>query len=273
MDCYCGKIAVITGGAAGIGRSLCLALARHGAFVVVAGHHEDRVEKVAREIQTRGGKASFAMVDVSCEEDVKRVIEDTVAGHGRLDYFFNNAGISIAGEMRDLSLDDWRKVLDVNLMGVLYGTHYAYQVMVGQGFGHIVNVSSLGGLLPFPVKAPYSTTKHAIAGLTSTLRTEAARLGVKVSLVCPGLVKTEIWDKTLIHKASNKDVTDIFVAPMLDVDKAAHAILKGVKKNRGIITFPLHAKIAWWTYRVWPPLLNPLGWYMMRRFRKIRRDE
>ena len=273
MEHYQEKIAIVTGGAAGIGRSLCLALAREGAHVVVAGHHEDRVERVAQEIRNQGGQAWSTKVDVTRQEDVQEVIESTIQKHGRLDYLFNNAGISIAGEMRDLSLEDWSAVLDVNLMGVLYGTHYAYQKMILQGHGHIVNISSLGGLLPFPVKAPYAATKHAVTGLTSTLRAEAAGLGVRVSLVCPGLIKTQIWDKTRINKASNKDVASILMVPMLDVDKAARAILKGVRKNKGIIVFPLHAKLAWWTGRLCPCLLAPMGWYMMRRFRKIRRSE
>ncbi|SHL01665.1 Short-chain dehydrogenase [Desulfatibacillum alkenivorans DSM 16219] len=273
MDVFNEKTVVVTGAAAGIGKALCLALGRRGAFVIAAGHHLDRVERTAREVRDQGGAATAAQVDVTREEDVKKIIDRTVQEYGRLDYYFNNAGISIAGEMRDLSLDDWRRVLDVNFMGVLYGSHYAYMVMASQGRGHIVNVSSLGGLLPFPVKGPYSASKHAVVGLTSTLRAEAARLGVKISLVCPGLIATEIWEKTPIHKADNKAVKNIFTLPMLPVNKAAEFTLKGVARNKGIIVFPFHAKLAWRAYRLSPALLTPMGWYMMRSFRKIRKDQ
>ncbi len=271
MNQFADKIVIVTGGAVGIGRALCLELGRRGAFVIVAGHNLERVEKTAAAIQADGGKASAALVDVAIAEDVENVVNHAIAEHGRLDYIFNNAGISVAGEMRDITLEHWRQVIDVNLMGAIHGTHFAYQAMLKQGFGQIVNMSSLGGLLPFPVKSPYSTTKHAIVGLSSTLRAEASRLGIKVNAVCPGLVATDIWHRTPILKATNQEMLDIMLVKMLEPEAAANIILKGVARNTGIITFPLHAKFAWWLYRLWPPLLTPFGWYMMSRFRKVRR--
>lgn len=272
MDIFAGKITIVTGGAAGIGRALSLELARRKAFVIVAGHRLERVEKTVAEILAQGGRACAARVDVSSAKDVQDVVDNTIAEHKRLDYIFNNAGISVAGEMRDLTLKHWKEVIDVNLMGVVHGTHYAYRAMINQGFGHIVNISSLGGLVPFPVKAPYSTTKHAVMGLSTTLRAEAAGLGVKVSVACPGLVATNIWNKTKILKVSNQEMLNIIKLKMLGADSAARLILKGVAKNKGIITFPFHARLAWWLYRLWPPLLAPMGWYMMSRWRKVRKQ-
>ncbi len=129
-------------------------------------------------------------VDVSNEEEVIQLINETVSEYGRLDYLFNNAGIAIGGDARDLTLEQWRRVPEVNLYGELYGTIIAYPIMVGQGSGHIVNVSSAAGLFPGPINAPYCTSKHAVIDLSLSLRVEGADLGVNVCVVCPGYVRT-----------------------------------------------------------------------------------
>ena len=121
------------------------------------------------------------------------MVEETAAAHGRLDYLFNNAGMAIGGDARDLTLDHWRRVLDVDLYGVLHGTLAAYPIMASQGFGHIVNTSSAAAFFPDPGSAPYCTAKHAIVGLSLSLRLEGADLGVKVSCVCPGFVRTNVY--------------------------------------------------------------------------------
>jgi NAD(P)-dependent dehydrogenase (short-subunit alcohol dehydrogenase family) len=184
------KVAIVTGGGSGIGAALSQELARRGARIVVADIDGDGAKRVATAIAGSGGRATASRVDVSQEQDIRRLVEDTASAYGRLDYQFNNAGIAIGGDIRDLTLDQWRRVLDVDLCGVLYGTLAAYPIMAGQGFGHIVNTSSGAGLLPTPLNAPYSTAKHAVVGLSLSLRLEGADLGVKVSVVCPGYVRT-----------------------------------------------------------------------------------
>src|SRR5207248_6593438 len=115
--------------------------------------------------------------------------------HGRLDLMVNNAGIGIGGETRELLLAHWDRIIDVNLRGVVHGVHAAYPVMIEQGSGHIVNTASLAGLLPSPGATPYAMTKHAVVGLSLSLRGEAAAYGVRVTAVCPGVVETPILDK------------------------------------------------------------------------------
>ena len=192
------KIAVVTGGGAGIGEALCRELARRGARVVVADINGDDADRVATALTGDGGLAQARRVDVADEQDVKRLVEETAAAHGRLDYLFNNAGIAIGGDARDLTPAQWRRVLDVDLYGVLHGTLAAYPIMVKQGSGHIINTSSATGLLPQPINAPYCTAKHAIVGLSLSLRLEGADLGVKVSAVCPGYVRTSIYQNTAL---------------------------------------------------------------------------
>lgn len=279
MKIYKDKIAIVTGAGAGIGKSLSLELAKHEAIVIAIGRNTENVENTVTEIQSSGGRAIAIKLDVSVEEDVKKVIDAIYHKHGRIDYLFNIAGISIAGEMRDLSIEDFKKVVEINLMGVIYGTYSAYQIMINQGFGHIVNMSSLAGLLPFPAKTPYATTKHAIVGLTSTLRHEAAALGVKVSLVCPGLVETDIWKNTPIKKI-NKELavdyvkenffTKIIKKQMATPETSAKLILKGVARNKAILTFPFHARLCWLIYRLSPILMTPFGRKMIKDFRNFR---
>lgn len=266
------KIALVTGAGAGIGRALSLDLALRGAFVVATGRNPQNVLETAGLIRDKGGAALGMALDVCDEKAVEKAVADVARRFGRLDYMVNNAGISIAGESLDLSISQFKEVFSVNFFGVLYGTLAAYRLMASQGHGHIVNVSSLAGLLPFPIKAPYAASKHAVVGLSTTIRAEGARLGVKVSVACPGLVDTAIWRKTPIMKAENDDILSIIPVPMLGVEKAARIIADGVAANKSIITFPLNARLLWWLYRVHPGLLDIMGWKMMKDFRKVKKD-
>lgn len=266
------KIVLVTGAGAGIGRALCLDLASRGAFVAATGRNPENVDETALLIRKAGGSAMATALDVSDEMAVDRAVTDVARRFGRLDYMVNNAGISIAGECLDLSVSQFKEVFAVNFFGVLYGTLSAYRLMAAQGHGHIVNISSLAGLLPFPVKAPYTASKHAVVGLSTTIRAEGAKLGVKVSVACPGLVDTEIWQKTPIMRADCDDVLSIIPFPMLGADRAARIIADGVAANRRIITFPLNARLLWWLYRVHPGLLDLMGWKMMKDFRKVKKN-
>lgn len=266
------KIVIVTGGGAGIGRSLCEALGRRRAQVIVAGRTMTDINEVVSNITDGGGRAEALQMDVSKESEVVSGIYNVVMKYGRLDYLINNAGINIAGEMRDLKVKHFREVIDINLMGTLYGTMAAYRVMVKQRFGHIINMSSLAGLFPFPANTPYSTTKHAIVGLSTALRAEARALGVKVSVVCPGLIKTSIWKKTRMMKASNEDMLNLIgEGIMLDVNYTTRLILNAICRNQALIVFPMHANIIWWLYRLSPSTFAPVGRAIVCSFRLIRR--
>ena len=154
MSIFKDKICIVTGGASGIGRSLCDQLARHGAYVVMADINLEPLEKAAEPLLKKGLKVRAVNLDVTDELAFKKIIEDTAAEHGQLDYLFNIAGIAIAGEVHDLTIDHWTRVFDVNLNGVAYGTFHAYQLMVKQGSGHIVN-TCLPWKGSFPSLVPY----------------------------------------------------------------------------------------------------------------------
>src|SRR5262245_43924306 len=192
MTAFAHKVAIVTGAASGIGRALGEALARSGAHVVLADVRVAAMAEVAAAIARDGGSAEARHLDVTDAGAVRSLVEETRLQRGRLDFMFNNAGISIIAEARDMELSDWTRVLDVNLRGVVHGVHAAFAVMTEQGFGHIVNTASLAGLLAVPCQSAYTASKHAIVGLSLALRAEAWASGVRVSVACPGFVATSI---------------------------------------------------------------------------------
>ncbi len=198
---YGGAVAIITGGASGIGRALGEALARRGAHVVLADRQIELAETVAEGIRAKGGRATAAELDVSDFPAIDRLVRETVESLGRLDYMFNNAGIGISGEVRYYDIKDWERVFDVNIRGVINGVQAAYPVMLRQGYGHIVNTASMAGLFPFPVVISYVTSKYAVVGLSTALRIEAAASGVRVSVLCPGTIRTPILEGGKYGKA------------------------------------------------------------------------
>ncbi len=273
MDQFKDKVAIVTGGASGIGRALCEELGRRGAIAIVADVNAEGAQQVADAMTAMGKKAYATRVDVSQAKDVQSLVDETVSAHGRLDYMFNNAGIGIAGEMRDMDLDHWRRILDVNLWGVIYGTTAAYQVMVEQGFGHIVNTASGAGLFPLPMGTAYATTKYAVVGLSTSLRPEAAALGVKVSVVCPGVIRTGIFDAVTYVKVKHEDAhARVSSFNMMEPADCARVILRGVAHNRAIIPVTPLVRWGWWFYRLCPALYDSLARQIARDFRASLRD-
>jgi NAD(P)-dependent dehydrogenase (short-subunit alcohol dehydrogenase family) len=259
-------VVLITGGGTGIGAALAKALSAAGARVVVA----DIDGAQAAAVHARGEAVEAVTLDVTNAEAVQALVSDLVARYGALDYIFNNAGISVCADARDLEIAHWRKVIDVNLMGVVYGTHAAYQQMVKQGHGHIVNIASLAGLVPFPTNAPYAASKHAVVGLSLSMRTEGEALGVKVSAVCPGFIQSNIFTATPFINVKREAILAAMPFKPVSTDTAAAKILEGVMRNEAIISFPFYARLMWRLYRLWPGLLNVLGRQQIRDLRKVR---
>ncbi|MBV9463171.1 MAG: SDR family oxidoreductase [Verrucomicrobiae bacterium] len=268
-DLFQDKIAIVTGGGSGMGRAVCEALARRGAKVTLCDLHRERADETASAISKAGGVASAVQLDTSDRLGVERLVNETAAQHGRLDYIFNNAGMNIFGDARDYTPEQWKRVIDVNLMGVLYGTTAAYAIMQKQGFGHVVNTASMVGLIGCPTAAPYAVTKYGVVGLTHTLRMEAHSLGVKFSVVCPGYVETRIWESEMIGVAREDIPKPLF--KMISSERAAQCILKGVEKNKPFIVFPFHARLLWWIYRLHPRCILPVGYQVIADYRARKR--
>jgi len=270
MTIFTDKIAIITGAASGIGRALGVELALRGAIVVMADVQTKMLEEVVESITQDGYKVKAVTLDVTDFESVKALVSDTVAKYGRLDYIFNNAGIAIAGEVRDCSIDDWRNVLDVNLYGVINGVAAAYPLMVKQGFGHIINTASIAGLTLFPNSASYVASKYGVVGLSNALRIEGADLGVDVSVVCPGYIKTPIFHTNKMIKINREKIIKSLPERFgITPEECALVILRGVERNKAIIVVTGFAKILWLLYRIHPGLILRM---MRREIKKSRKE-
>lgn len=250
--------AIITGGASGIGRALAEELARRGCEVVLADRQFELAEKVASNIKGSGGKAVAVKTDVTDFSAMEQLIGETVKRTGRLDYIFNNAGIGIGGDINHYGIADWNDIIDVNIRGVINGIQAACRIMLEQGFGHIINTASMAGLMPTPGSTAYATTKHAVVGLSKSLRAEVASAGVRVSVLCPGVVRTPILAGggkygRIVGNVPPESIRRMWekLRPM-PPDLFAKKVLDAVKKNKSIIIVPSWWKLLWWLHRLFP---------------------
>lgn len=243
MD-FAGKVVVVTGAASGIGREIARAFGARGARLVLSDIDEGGLSLLQEELQGRGCTVSVRTVDVSSAKQVERFCNQAYKEAGRVDILCNNAGIGMGGRLEETSLEDWRKIVGVNLWGVIHGCHHFYPRMIEQGGGgHIVNLSSAAGLVPLPIMVPYCTTKHAVLGLSEALRAEAALHGIGVSAICPGVVATNITKTAKMtsrtERASSEQLMEMidgaYVWRDYTPDRVAAAVVGAVEKNRGVV--------------------------------------
>ncbi|MGX9673671.1 SDR family NAD(P)-dependent oxidoreductase [Mycobacterium sp. HM-7] len=254
---YQNATAIVTGAASGIGRALTLRLAERGATVYAADRDTERLSGLAD--CGAGGQIQLVPMDVTDRDAVTAAVNRVVTECGSLDLIFNNAGIVVGGDFADMTPNAWQRIVDINFWGVVHGTEAAYAQMRIQGHGHIVNTASSAGVMPVVRSAAYAATKHAVVGLSTSLRAEAADHGVHVSVVIPGLVDTNIFSA-----ATNLAAYDYGAAvervPMKKVtpQQAADAILRGVARNDEFIVFPLLNRLVTQLYRTLPTLMGPI---------------
>jgi NAD(P)-dependent dehydrogenase (short-subunit alcohol dehydrogenase family) len=235
-DVFEGTSCVVTGGTSGIGFAVAEALLKRGAIVSAVGFPQESVD-AAREKLASYENARCALVDVTDWDAVKGMVDEAVAVCGHLDYLFNNAGVGGAAPYEVTTLEHWKAMIDLNLWGVIYGVHAAFPVMLAQGSGHIVNTSSIAGLIPVPYQAVYCATKFAVAGMTESLRYEHEHRGIAFSTVCPGNVATPIFGDTAPPPDS--------ISP----EEAATIILAGVERKDGLIVLP--ERMRQWHRALW----------------------
>jgi NADP-dependent 3-hydroxy acid dehydrogenase YdfG len=254
------KVAIVTGAASGIGRALVEHLVELGASaVVLTDVHEKGLRDLAGTLMSPRLETSVVVLDVTAFEDVKKVVRKTAATYGRVDLMFNNAGVAPSGSFSESHPDLWSRTLDINVNGILYGTWAAYDLMVDQGFGHITNTASLAGLVPVPGASVYAATKHAVVGFSTSFRAEAALHGVGVSAVCPAFVNTRLGETTASQLGlSLEELVDLAPGFEITPNRCARAILKGVARNRAVITVPTYAAMAARLYGIWPWIFDAL---------------
>ncbi|MCC5636517.1 SDR family NAD(P)-dependent oxidoreductase [Nostoc sp. CHAB 5844] len=189
-----GKVAIITGASAGIGEATAIALAAEGAQVVITARRSDRLDALAKRIAESGGKALPIVADVTDESQVKNLVDKAIATLGRVDILVNNAGIAVIGNIDGGNTANWRRMIDVNVLGVLYATHAVLPILKAQNSGHIVNISSVAGRTARAGIGIYNATKWGVNGFSEALRQEVCKQNIRVTIIEPGLVDTEIND-------------------------------------------------------------------------------
>lgn len=247
---YAGKIAVVTGAGSGIGRSTAKLLAQRGAKVHLADINTVNVETVRGEITAAGGEAVSHTLDTTDSDAVEAFAQAVYDEDSRVDLLHNNAGIGHGAPVDATTLEDWRRVIDVNLMGFAYGVHSFVPRMLEQGGGgHILNTASMAGLTPSAGMVPYATTKSAVVGMSEALDAELAPRGIRVTALCPGIINTAIVkDSTMRGSVAKRQdqLVKFYAKRGTSPDVVARQALDGVKHKRVIQVSPYHQVMPMW---------------------------
>ncbi len=231
MGALDGKVALITGASSGIGEASALALAGEGAAVALAARRTDRIDALADRINGDGGKALAIETDITDEAQAVAMVEKTADELGGLQILVNNAGVMLLGLIQGADTDEWRRMIDVNLLGLLFGTHAAVPVMRDGGRGHIVNVSSVAGRTAAMGSAVYNMTKWGVVGFSEGLRQECLHLNIRVTCIEPGFVDTELQGHNtnpMVVDATEKMREQI--GDLLQSEDIANAVLYAVSQ-------------------------------------------
>lgn len=189
------KVALVTGATSGIGKATALTLAKAGAKVVLSGRRAPEGAAVVKEIEAAGGTAHFVQTDIAKEEDVQRLIDETVKTYGRLDIAVNNAGVELAGPITEFDEAGYRKVFDTNVLGVFLSLKYEIPALLKSGGGAVINISSVAGNRGIPGASVYVASKFAVEGITRSVALEYATQGIRVNAIAPAVIQTAMADR------------------------------------------------------------------------------
>lgn len=255
------RVAVVTGGAAGLGLALSRRLSVGGARVHVLDVSDGA---------SKGEPLIFHRVDVSKRHELADFVAYLGQHERRVDLWINNAAINIVGECADLEPADFTRVISVNLQGAIDGALMAFELMRGQGGGQIVNIASAAGLLAYPTTAPYSSAKAGLIAFSLALRAEARAHGVKVNVACPGVIATSIFDSQDVRGMDNARYASLLPRSRMTAEAAAQAVLDGALRDRAVHVFPLSVRLATAAARWVPPLRDMIAAAALGRFRRAK---
>jgi len=222
---FSGKVALITGGTSGIGKTTAIEFARAGARVVLTGRREKEGAQVVAEIKKLGGEAAFVRADVAKDTDVKGMVDFTVDTFGRLDIAFNNAGVEWKGPLDQATEAEYRRIFDINVWGVLNSMRHEIPVMLKNGGGAIVNTSSVAGHVGLAQVSVYIASKHAVEGLTKSVALEFAKQNIRINAIAPGVIATEMLDRFAGDELRDQLTSIIPVARIGASEEIAAAVL------------------------------------------------
>ena len=237
---FAGKVAVITGGASGIGRATALALASEGCSVAIADINDERLKSTANEIREAGAKCLAVRCDVSSDAQVDELAERTFAAFGDVDILMNNAGVMLRGKPEEMPLDEWEWIFGINVFGVVRGIRAFLPRMIERGSGHVVNTASIGGLVGGRWhSASYSSSKFAVVGLSETLFVYLKRKGIGVSVLCPGGVRTNLNEGIRFSRTVDDPEkfggSEEFGPQAVEPDDVARLVLDAIETKRFMI--------------------------------------
>ncbi|QEI08859.1 SDR family oxidoreductase [Pigmentiphaga aceris] len=221
-----GKVVLVTGASSGIGEAVAKLLAERGAHVVLGARRVDRLEALAASIQAAGGSVRVRALDVTQRDDMQAFADFATAEFGRVDVIVNNAGVMPLSALNARKIDEWDRMIDVNIRGVLHGIAAVLPGMEAQGFGQVINISSIGGLSVSPTAAVYCATKYAVRAISDGLRQETDK--IRVTVVCPGVVESELAD-TISDEAARQGMKE-FRRIAIQPDAIARAIVYAVEQ-------------------------------------------
>jgi NADP-dependent 3-hydroxy acid dehydrogenase YdfG len=226
------KVVVITGASSGIGETTAQILAQQGARVILGARRTERLAKLVDKIRADGGNADYKAVDVSKREEMDALIQFAKATFGRVDVIVNNAGLMPLSPIEALKIDEWDRMVDVNIKGVLYGIAAGLPIMKAQGSGQFINISSIGGHAVFPTAAVYCATKYAVRAISEGLRQEQLAGDIRVTIISPGVVESELANT--ITDPNTKEAMNAFRQIALTPDAIARAISYAIAQPQDV---------------------------------------
>lgn len=258
MNTIKGKVALVTGASSGIGEAIALALAREGAHVILTARNRDRLEQVRRRCEQAGAQVWAHVAEITDEAQIQKLADAVHASHPALDILVNNAGVVMGGFTWEVEPADWRRLHEINVMGVVHCIRaFAPKMIAREQGGHIVNMASVSGLVGARGMGTYSASKFAVVGLSESLRMELHRHRIGVSVICPGYVKTPIQDKVklageLSTPEARKRVEKQFAATTLLPGTVAARTLRAIRRNQALVSIGREAVLAR-TLKRWAP--------------------
>lgn len=271
---YTGKLALVTGGASGIGKSLSEELSAQGAHVIVTDIDAAGAEVTAETILSGGGKSFYYPLDVSDEGMVSSLAHKIRQKHGIIDLLFNNAGIGLHGDFLSIPPEVWRKVFEINVMGIVNCSNAFVPAMIARGIGgHVINTASASGYFPSDKMAPYSATKHAAVGISGCQRLEWGKYNISVTAICPGIINTNIVKNMMTFGSSDrigfKEKSEkIYIKRGYSADRVAKVVLKALPKSPYILPVSPEAWLFYYMTRLMPaamPVQKIIGSMMKRK--------